>query len=249
MMAAEAVFITGGSGGIGRATVLHALECGWDVAFTYRSAADSALGFAEDAAQRFPGQRCIPIGLDLADRSAIEDVCDTVIETLPQIRAVVCNAGIDRPGNLAFMDDEDWLAVLDCNLTGHFCVIRSFLPTFIAQGAGCFVTVSSLAQDGSSGQAAYAASKGGLCALAKTVAKEYGARGIRSNVVLPGAIGTAMIGEDPKGLMQFFNTYGPERRLGAPEEVAQAIMHLCSDRAGYINGAVLPVTGGIDWVY
>ena len=245
----DAVFVTGGSKGIGAATVRAALERGWDVAFSYHSGEDAARSIVDDAARRAPGARCRAYRLDLLSADEIESVCDTVSADFEALKAVVCNAATDRPGTAAFTTDEDWRAVIDANLTGHFFVMRHFLSVFVPNGYGRFVTLSSLAQDGSSGQAAYAASKGALTALAKSIGKEYACKGITSNVVLPGAIDTSMIGDDPKGLVDYFQRFGPSRRLGTPEEVAEAVLFLCSSGSGYVNCAVMNVSGGIDWVH
>lgn len=248
-MADQNLFVSGGASGIGKAVVMTALNNGWNVAFSYHSNKDGALRLADTAAAEFPTQLCRAYHLDVADSRAVDSVGDRVISEFTNIDAVVCNAGRDLPGNLATITDEDWALVLNTNLSGTFYLIRYFLPLFIANRYGRFIAISSLAKDGSSGQAAYAASKAGLIGLAKTTAKEYGRFGITANVLVPGLINTEILGDDIKGITDFFRRYAPLGRLGSTEEVAGAALFLAGRDSGYVSGAVLNVTGGIDWVY
>ncbi|MCV6639435.1 SDR family oxidoreductase [Candidatus Albibeggiatoa sp. nov. NOAA] len=249
MMDRQVLFITGGAKGIGKATVEHALSQGWDVAFTYWQSQKMADDIIVQATENYPQQRCKAYQLDVKDSEAIETVGEQVLEDFDNVDAVINNAGIDKPGNVVMLSDEEWQEVITTNLTASFYVTRFFLPVFLANNYGRFITLSSLAKDGSSGQVAYAASKAGLVGFAKTIAKEYGHKGITSNIVLPGLIETEIIGEDAKGLRTFFNQYNPAKRLGNTTEIAQSILFLCSKEASYINGTVLNITGGIDWVY
>lgn len=249
-MSQRTIVITGGSSGIGRATVEDALAKGWNVAFTYNKNESMSLEIASMAEKNYPMQKCKAYQLDLQDFSTVEAVGEKISEAFNDIHAVVCNSAIDKSNNSALMPNEDWLTILNTNLSGHFFLIRYFLMDFISNKFGRIISLSSLAQDGSSGQAAYAASKGGLRALTKSLAKEYGNFGITANIVVPGLIETSFISQGaPKGLKEFFRTYCPSKKLGTPHEVANAILFLASKEANYINGAELHVTGGIDWVY
>ena len=243
------LFISGGASGIGRSVVMAALSKGWHVGFSYHRNKDGAHRLLDTAATEFPQQLCRAYQLDVADSRAVESVGDCVLADFASIDAVICNAGMDVPGNLVAMADDDWALVLNTNLSGAFYLIRYFLPSFIANKYGRIVTLSSLAKDGSSGQAAYAASKAGLVGLTRTTAKEYGRFGITANVVVPGLIDTGMIGSDTKGITRFFAQHAPLGRLGAGSEVAEAILFLASKESSYVNGAAFNVTGGIDWVY
>ena len=164
------------------------------------------------------------------------------------IDAVVCNAGINK-NHLAFsMSNDEWQEVLDTNLTGTFYVIRQSLPTFLSKKKGRFVLVSSIAKDGVSGQANYSASKAGLLGLSATVAKEYGAKGINSNVVVPGFFETDMTAQTMSdALKDFWNRFCPLKRMGRLDELADAVLFLASPKSSFINGQVIPVTGGLDW--
>jgi 3-oxoacyl-[acyl-carrier protein] reductase len=248
-MADTSIFVSGGAGGIGKAIVMAALRSGWNVGFSYHGNKDGALQLLEAAATEFPAQLCRAYHLDITDSTAVESVGDCVISEFANLDAVVCNAGKDLPGNLATMSDEDWALVINTNLSGTFYLIRYFLPFFIANKYGRIVAISSLAKEGSSGQAAYAASKAGLVGLTKTTAKEYGRFGITANVLVPGLIDTNIIGSDVKEIAGFFTRYAPVGRLGSTAEVADAVLFLAGKDSSYVNGAVLNVTGGIDWVY
>ncbi|MES2264400.1 MAG: SDR family oxidoreductase [Pseudomonadota bacterium] len=248
-MTDKSLFVSGGATGIGRSVVIAALNKGWNVAFSYHSNKDGAQQLLDTAVAEFPAQLCRAYQLDVADSGAVESVGDDVVADFDNIDAVICNAGMDLPGNLVAMPDEDWFQVLNTNLSGTFYLIRYFLSLFIANKYGRIVTLSSLAKDGSSGQAAYSASKAGLVGLTRTTAKEYGRFGITANVVVPGLIDTEIIGDDVKGITPFFKQHAPVGRLGSTAEVAEAILFLASKESSYVNGAVLNVTGGIDWVY
>jgi 3-oxoacyl-[acyl-carrier protein] reductase len=146
------------------------------------------------------------------------------------------------------LTDDDWKTVIDTNLTGSFFVCRAFLPEMVARRAGRIVLVSSVTAGGASGQAAYAASKAGLHGLAATLAKEYGAKGVTANAVAPGYFDTDMTREGMSSdLSAYAREYCPVKRLGALPELTRTILFLCGPDAGYINGAVVPVTGGLDW--
>ncbi|WP_413726874.1 SDR family NAD(P)-dependent oxidoreductase [Sodalis sp. RH16] len=243
------LFVSGGASGIGRGVVIAALEKGWHVGFSYHSNKNGAQQILDIARAKFPNQLCHAYPLDVADSKAVESTGDCIIADFNDIDAIVCNAGMDIPCNLVSISDEDWALILNTNLTGAFYLIRYFLPLFITNKYGRIVTVSSLAKDGSSGQAAYAASKAGLVGLTGTTAKEYGRFGITANVLVPGLIDTDIIVDDVKGIVQFFSQHSPLRRLGSTSEVAEAILYLASRESSYVNGAVLNVTSGIDWVY
>lgn len=241
------LFVTGGSRGIGAAVVLAGARDGWDVGFTYVHDADAAEAVAAQA--REVGAKVEFWQLDVRDSSAVDAVADEMLASFDGVDAVICNAGINRNGLAYAMSDEDWHAVLDTNLTGTFYVCRAFLPELVAQRAGRILMMSSITASGASGQAAYSASKAGLQGLAQTLAKEYGPKGVTTNVVVPGYFSTDMTrGEGmAESLREFAVTYCPQRRLGELEELAATILFLCGGGAGFINGAVIPVTGGLGW--
>ncbi|MCR9161391.1 MAG: SDR family oxidoreductase [Nannocystaceae bacterium] len=241
-------FVTGGSRGIGRGIVQAALQAGHDVAFTYRSNRAAAEEVVAWARAHAPQRRCEAFALDVRDPVAVEAVGDAVLDAFDEVATVVNNAGIVANELAAHMSDARWAEVLGTNLSGAFYVSRAFLPSLLASGGGSLVFVGSIAADGMAGQAAYAASKAGLVGLAKSLAKEYGRKGITANVVVPGFIDSDMTRESmPTQLQAFWAEFCPLRRMGSAGEVADAVLFLASDAARFINGHTLCVTGGLEW--
>lgn len=242
-------FVTGGSGGIGAAIVRAALRGGHDVAFTMYGDAPAAEALLAEAAQIAPDRRCRSYALDVRDSAGVEQVADAVLEDFEEVHVLVTNAGITMSRLAATMSDEDWRAVIDTNLSGAFYVCRQFLPVLIANGFGRIIFMSSISHRGFTGHAAYAASKAGLLGLSATLAKEYGPRGITSNVVAPGAIETPMTQRSLSDTYrEWWLKYCPAGRLGRAEEVAGLVSFLASKESGFINGQVIDIDGGVGWM-
>lgn len=242
------LFVTGGSRGIGEAIVLEAARAGHDVAFTYHESKDRAQSVIRKAREISPASRISSYPLDVRDPAAVEEIGDLVLDELGAVHAVVCNAGINRNGLAVSLSDDHWRAVIDTNLTGAFHVARQFLPAMMANKRGRLVFVSSLGRGGVTGQAAYAASKAGLLGLSSTLAKEYGRKGITSNVVVPGFFDTDMTREGMSDSnKEFWLRYCPLGRMGDLAEVAKVVLFLASDAASYVNGESISITGGLDW--
>ncbi|MBA2664133.1 MAG: 3-oxoacyl-ACP reductase FabG [Bradymonadaceae bacterium] len=242
-------FVTGGSRGIGRAIVLKLAQQGRDVAFSYVNNADAARETERLAADLAPGRRVQGYALDVCDSAGVERVVDQVIEDYENVDTVVNNAAILRNNAAALMSDEDWNQVIATNLTGPFFVTRQFLMHFLSNRSGRIINISSIAQDGASGQVNYAASKAGLVGMTKTLAREYGPKGITANVVVLGLVPTDMSREhgDEK-LEAFWKQWCPRKRQGTPEEVASLVHFLSSDAADFINGEVIHISGGLTYV-
>ena len=241
--------ITGGSRGIGATLVLEAIAAGHDTAFIYRARADCAHDVLDQARRIDSGRLCRAYALDVRDSAAVEEVGDKILNDLGGMDVVVCNAGTNRPALAALTSDEDWREVLETNLTGAFYVCRYFLTTFLAAGSGRFIHISSVGMRGMTGQAAYCASKAGLVGLSGTLAKEYGRKGITSNVLELGFFETDMTRQHAsEANRQFWGQWCPAGRLGETAEVARAVLFLASDGAAFINGQVIPLTGGLDWI-
>ncbi len=203
----------------------------------------------EQACRRGPVRRCLAYPLDVRDSTAVEEVGDRILEDLGGMDVVVNNAACNRPGLAATTSDEDWREVLETNLSGAFYVCRFFLPTFLAAGFGRFVHLSSVAMHGMTGEAAYAASKAGLVGLSATLGKEYGRKGITSNVLVLGCFETDMTRQklSPEN-RHFWDQLCPTGRAGRLPEVAQAVLFLASAEAGFVNAQAIHLTGGMDWV-
>jgi NAD(P)-dependent dehydrogenase (short-subunit alcohol dehydrogenase family) len=240
-------FVTGGSRGIGAAIALRAAQAGHDVALTYVRDEAAALDVVWRARDIRPGGKFAAYRLDVRDSAEVEAVGDRVLADFGTVDVVVANAGINRDNLVVSMSDDEWHAVLDTNLSGAFYVCRQFLPIFLAQRFGRFILMSSLGAGGVSGQANYSASKSGLLGLSATLAKEYGRKGITSNVVSPGLVDTDMTRAGPQAAGDFWRRLCPLGRLAEPSEVAELVIFLASPAAAYINGQELKVTGGLDW--
>jgi NAD(P)-dependent dehydrogenase (short-subunit alcohol dehydrogenase family) len=242
-------FVTGGSRGIGAQVVLDAYRAGHDVAFTYLRNEAGAQRTLEHARTLRRDGACVAFQLDVRDSIATTDVTERATDALDGIDVVVANAGINRGGLLVSVSDEEWRDVIETNLTGAFNVCRQLLPVLLAQRFGRIVFISSVGQGGGLGQAAYSASKAGLTGLSAAISKEYGRRGVTSNVLVLGVFDTAMTRE---GLShrnrEFWKTYCPAGRTGDLAEVSQAVLFLASRDGGFINGAELRLTGGLDWI-
>jgi 3-oxoacyl-[acyl-carrier protein] reductase len=170
----------------------------------------------------------------------------TAIDTLGGLDILVSNAGITRDGLLGMMDDDAWNVVVDTNLKGTFYCCREAVRWMLRKRAGAIVNMSSLSGlMGQPGQTNYAASKGGIIAFTKSLAKEVAEKGIRVNAVAPGFIETEMIGTVADKVLEHNRANIPMRRFGAPEEVANTVVFLASDWARYITGEVINISGGL----
>jgi len=228
------VFVTGGSRGIGAAVVRTLRAEGHEVWFGYGASVDAAAALAEET-----GAKALPC--DVTD----EDQVRAALKSVGPIDGLVLCAGVAYYGLIQMMSDADWQRLFDVNVTGMFRVIRAALPNLLRQQHGSIVTLSSMwGQTGASCEAAYAATKGAVIALSKSLAQELAPSGIRVNCVAPGVIETDMIGnlslEDKAALAE----ETPLGRIGSPAEVADSVSFLLSDRARFITGQVLGINGG-----
>jgi NAD(P)-dependent dehydrogenase (short-subunit alcohol dehydrogenase family) len=248
MAEAAAAFVTGGSRGIGRAIVLRLVRDGIPTAFTYVGNEAAMRETLDMARELGSGVEVRAYRMDVKDSAQVEQIAEQVIEDFRTVGVVVNNAGIVRNAVAAMMSDEDWLEVIAADLSGPFFVIRSFLAHMMGKRWGRIINISSLAQEGSSGQANYAAAKAGLIGLTKTLAREYGPRGITSNVVTVGYVATDMTENHMASkLQQIWMEYCPLKRVGTAEEIASLVHYLSSEEAGFINGEVIRVAGGLSY--
>jgi NAD(P)-dependent dehydrogenase (short-subunit alcohol dehydrogenase family) len=239
--------VTGGSRGIGRGVVLDVAAAGHDVAFTYVSRSDLAEGVVAEARKLAPDRQVKAYQLNVANSAAVEEAVDAIGSDFDTIDCIVNNAGINRPGLAMAMSDEDWSDVIDVNLSGAFYVVRATLPLFLASGGGSYVHISSIATYGITGQLSYCASKAGLLGLSAGIAREYGKKKVRSNVLMLGLFESDMVREGlSKSNREFWLQYCPAGRFGEIREISAACLYLASKNSGFITGQVITLTGGLE---
>jgi 3-oxoacyl-[acyl-carrier protein] reductase len=242
------VFVTGGSRGIGRAIVLKMVKEGWGCAFTFvsdRASADETLSQAR-ALSPEASLKCYQ--MDCKNSADVEKAAEQAIADFGDIHVLVNNAGIVRNNAAVMMSDAEWHDVIETNLSGAFYSVRSFLMHFISNRSGKIINISSLAGEGSSGQINYSASKAGLIGLTKTLAKEYGGKGITSNLVTVGYVETDMTKNHMvDSLREFWLKFCPLKKVGSADDIANAVHFLASDQGSFINGEEIRVAGGLTY--
>lgn len=240
-----ALFVSGGARGLGRAIVCAAAALGHDVAFTYHRGEQQALALTEELSDAKGAVQAFAM-----DQSDDHSVTAAVQQALAwrDIGAVVCNAGITDRGLLVTQSASSWQHVLNVNLGGAFRLSHAFLMHFMGRRQGAFVHIGSVAAHGMSGQAAYAASKAGLIGLSGTLAREYGPRGIRSNVISAGLFDQGLSeSAASEALQKFWLQQCPSRRMGQADDLTQLVLYLISPAAAFLNGQDIPLTGGLNW--
>jgi 3-oxoacyl-[acyl-carrier protein] reductase len=243
-MGDKVALVTGGSRGIGRATVLRLAQDGFDVAFCYRSNEEAARALEKEAGEL--GGRVFACQADVSKADAVRAFVAETEEQLGSIEVAVTSAGITRDNPLLMMTDEQWHEVVDTNLDGVYHVCRAVIFEMMKRKSGSIVNVSSVAGVyGNPTQTNYSATKAGIIGFTKALAKEVGRYGIRANVVAPGFIDTEMTSVLSEGVKDKALKAVPLGRLGTAGEVADLIAYLAADRAGYITGAVFQIDGGI----
>ena len=233
--------VTGASRGIGAAIARSLADDGWPVAVNYRSGAEKAAAVVSEIEEA--GGRAVALGADVTAAGAADELFAGAEEAFGvPVLALVNNAGITADNLISMLGDDEWDSVLNTNLTSAFRLTRRALKPMMRARFGRIVNVSSVVGlRANPGQVNYAAAKAGLIALTRTVTAEVARRGITANAVAPGLITTDMTA----GLESELFKHVPARRPGTPEEVAACVRFLASDAAGYVNGAVLSVDGGL----
>ncbi|MDQ1739006.1 MAG: hypothetical protein QOE53_658 [Pseudonocardiales bacterium] len=226
------MLVTGGNRGIGLAIAQAFSEAGDKVAVTHRGSG---------APDGLFGVRC-----DVTDEESVDLAFREVEAEFGPVQVLVSNAGVTDDKLLMRMSEDSFTKVLDANLTGAYRVAKRATAGMVKARGGRMVFISSVvALTGAPGQANYAASKAGLIGLARSIARELGSRNITANVVAPGFIETDMTAVMTETRKNEVLASVPLRRYGSVTEVAEVVRFLASDAAGYVNGAVLPVDGGL----
>ena len=240
----KVALITGAARGIGKAIALKFASEGADVAFTdlvINEAAEETI--AEIAAF---GHKVKGYASNAANFDETHAVVDQILSDFGKVDILVNNAGITKDGLAMRMTEGQWDAVIAVNLKSAFNFINALLPSMARQKSGNIINMASIAgQMGNPGQINYASSKAGLIAMAKSVAKEMGSRGIRANAIAPGFIVSEMTNALPDAVKEEYLKQIPLRRGGTPEDIANTALYLASDLASYVTGQVVAVNGGL----
>jgi len=242
-LAGKTAIVTGAARGIGRAIAETLASEGADVMLC-----DLKEEWLSEtaAAVRAAGRRAECRAVDVSQAAAVQDVVEAAAAAFGRIDILVNNAGITRDTFLVRMSDEDWDSVLAVNLKGTFLFCRAVAKPMIKQKSGAIVNIASvIGLIGNAGQCNYAASKAGVIALTKSLAKELASRNIRVNAVAPGFIETKMTEALSQETRDKMLELIPLKRFGTPADVAKTVLFLASDAASYVTGQVLTVSGGM----
>jgi 3-oxoacyl-(acyl-carrier-protein) reductase len=243
-LAGQIALVTGASRGIGRAIALALADEGADVAVNYLASETLARDVVDQI--RKMGRRAIPAQADVADFPDTFRMSRQVLKEFGHVDIVVNNAGITSDKTFVKMDEASWRTVLAVNLDGVYNCTKVFVDQMIEQGYGRIVNITSvIGQIGNFGQANYAASKAGVMAFTKSLAKELAAKGVTVNAVAPGFIDTEMVQAIPEKVRQRLLDQIPLKRFGLAEEVSRAVVYLVSPDADYITGTELSMNGGL----
>ena len=230
--------VTGGTRGIGKAIAVCLKEAGFNVAATYGGNDEAAAQFKEETG----------IGVykwDVSDAAACEEGIARIEADQGPTDVLVNNAGITRDGAFHKMTAEQWRAVMSTNLDSAFYMTRPVINGMRERGYGRIVNISSInGQKGQFGQANYSAAKAGLIGFTRALAHETARKGITVNAIAPGYIGTDMVAAMDEKVLDSIVAQIPVGRLGTPEEIADAVLYLAGDKAGFMTGAVLTINGG-----
>ena len=241
----QVALVTGASRGIGAAIACRLARCGARVGVNYHTNSQAAQQVVETIAG-FGGE-AMAVAADVAQEPAASAAVEQVIERWGRVNILVNNAGITRDRLLMRMTSEDWDQVLNIDLRGAFLCTKYVMPHLIRQRQGRIINISSVVGiGGNPGQANYAAAKAGLIGFTKAVAREVASRNITVNALAPGFIDTGgMVDQLSEEARQQILSRIPLGRFGTGEEVAEAVVFLCSEGAGYITGQVLTIDGGL----
>ncbi len=243
-LAGKVALVTGASRGLGRAIAVKLASMGAKVAINYLANDAEAAKVVQAIIDQ--GGEAFLVKANVADSEAVKNMVRQVVDKWGKIDILVNNAGITRDGLLPRMSDKDWDEVFDTNLRGAYLCTKFALRSMMNQSWGRIINVSSLAGlAGNVGQANYSASKGGLIAFTKSVAREVGSRNITANVIAPGFFVTDMTNKLPPEAREAILARIPLKRYGTPEDLAELAAFLASESSGYITAQVICIDGGV----
>lgn len=239
----KVALITGGARGIGQSIAMTFAGEGADIVI-----ADVNLEVAQKTATEIEalGRKALALEMDVTNYEKVEEGINKILDKMGKVDILVNNAGITKDNLLLRMSQGDWDAVINVNLKGTFNCIKAVTRPMIKQRSGRIISIASIiGLMGNPGQANYAASKAGIIALTKTVAKELASRNISANAIAPGFIQTEMTAKLPEDIKKKMLEAIPLAKLGTPQDVANACLFLASEESSYITGQVITVDGGM----
>ena len=240
----KVALVTGASRGIGAVVACRLAQAGAKVGVNYHASLDAASQVVDSINQA--GGEALLVGGDVSQQESAEAVIKQTVDHWGNIDILINNAGINKDRLLLRMSPEDFDSVIAVNLRGAFLCTRYVMPHLIRQRSGRVINMSSVVGlSGNPGQANYAAAKAGLVGLTKALAREVASRNVTVNALAPGYITTAMVEELSEETQAKILARIPMGRFGTPEDVAEAVLFLCSAGAGYITGQVLTIDGGM----
>ena len=239
----KTAFVTGGSRGIGSAIAL-ALGKTFHVVVGFANSEDKASDVVKEIVAA--GGSASTVQIDISDAESVDNAFTTIEKEYNSVDVLINNAGVTKDNILPRMKEDEWLEVIQTNLTGSFYTSQRAIKLMMKNKWGRIVFISSVVGlSGNQGQANYAASKAGLIGLAKSISKEMGSRNITSNVVAPGYIETDMTSflddQNKENIIEQLSI----KRIGKPEDISNIVSFLCKDESEYITGQVIPVDGGL----
>ena len=239
------VLVTGGSGGIGAAVCRAFAVQGCEIAVHYHKGQEKATRLSEEIAREY-GVKAAPLYADVADRASVSNMFDEAQRIFGGIDVLVNNAGIAQQKLFTDVTEADWRAMTGVNLDGVFFCSQEVLRRWMLPAhSGVILNISSMwGQVGASCEVPYSAVKAGVIGMTKALAKEVGLSGVRVNCIAPGVVMTDMMKGFDSQTLDSLREETPLYRLGTPEDIAEAAVFLCGDKAGFITGQVLGVNGG-----
>lgn len=234
----KTALVTGGARGIGRAISRLLAEDGWTVVVNYLSSEDEALSLSREI-------NCLAVKADVSDENQVSDMFKKIRDEVGSVDLLVNNAGIPGYGLFTDITSEEWRRIFSVNVDGVFYCCRQAVPDMIRKKHGCIINISSMwGQVGASCESAYSASKAAVIGLTKSLAKELGPSGIRVNCISPGCISTDMMGCFSQSELNALIDNTPLGTLGTPQDIAEMVRFLASDKCRFVTGQVIGANGG-----
>lgn len=239
----KVAIVTGGSRGIGKAVAIALAEAGADILLNYSRSDKQADEVKKQIEKK--GRKCVTVRADVGRFEQAQNLGKAVMNHFGRVDILVNNAGVNRDRTLRRMTHEQWNEVIQTNLSSVFNCTKAVVEPMVAQNSGVIISISSIIGEmGNVGQANYAATKAGIIGFTKTMARELARNNIRVNAIAPGFVETDMLGTVPEDIRNQIKSQIALNRFGTPEEIALAVVYLCSPAASWITGITLRMNGG-----